>query len=282
MLHEIVLGLVQGLTEFLPVSSSGHLVVVPGVLEWDEPGLSFDLMLHVGTLLAVLVAFRADLWQLALGVVGRGADPARARRLLVLLAAGSVPAGVVGLLLEDVFERMFAEPLWVTGFWLVTAAALLVSERAAERRVLARRPGPGAAAGGAGGGVGVAPGPPGLREAVLVGVAQAAAIAPGISRSGSTIAAGIVLGMTREEAARFSFLLSIPAIAGGGLTLVPEVASGRFELTGAVWAGFAVAAVSGWLAITGLLRLVRTRTLRPFAAYLVVVAPLAALALAVG
>jgi undecaprenyl-diphosphatase len=254
-----VLGLVQGLTEFLPVSSSGHLVVVPAVFGWDQPSLTFDLVLHVGTLVAVVVYFRSDLWTMARALVGRGLDAPAGRRLAGLVALATVPAALIGLAFEDSFERLFEEPAWAVGFWLVTAALLLGSERAGEgapRRGLD------------------------ARVAVVIGLAQAAAIVPGISRSGATIGAGLVLGLSREDAARFSFLLSIPAIAGAALTQVPDVASGQFDLTGSVVAGFAVAAVSGYAAVAGLLRFVRTRSLLPFSLYLVVVAPAAALSLA--
>ncbi|HVM39779.1 MAG TPA: undecaprenyl-diphosphate phosphatase [Acidimicrobiia bacterium] len=251
---DMVLGLVQGLTEFLPVSSSGHLVVVPAVFGWDEPSLSFDLVLHLGTLVAVVVYFWNDLWGMATGVFGRGADPEGSRRLLLLVAVGTIPAALAGLLLDGFFESFFEEPLWVCLFWLVTAAVLLLVERA-----------------GGGGDR-----PLDMRVALLVGCAQAAAIMPGISRAGSTIAAGLALGLSREDAARFSFLLSVPAITGAGLTIVPDIASGSFDVTGSVAAGFVVAALSGYLAVAGLLRLIRTRTLVPFSAYLVIASPVAA------
>lgn len=255
---DAVLGLVQGLTEFLPVSSSGHLVVVPALFGWDDPSVSFDLLLHVATLGAVVVYFRRDLWDMLRSVTGRGDDPASSRRLAGLLVVGTIPAAVAGLGFGDFFESLFDEPLWVCAFWLVTAAILVVGERI-HRRAPAR--------------------PLGVGIALAVGAAQALALAPGISRAGSTIVAGLALGLSRVEATRFAFLLSIPAIGGGGLTLVPDVLDGTFRITGSVLVGCAVAAVSGYVAVAGLIRLVRTRTLVPFAGYLVVVAPLAALAL---
>lgn len=257
-LIDAILGLVQGLTEFLPVSSSGHLVVVPALLGWDEPSVSFDLLLHVATLIAVVVYFRRDLWAIAAGMFDRGTDPAGARRLLGLLLVGTIPAAVVGLALDDPIEELFDEPLWVTGFWAVTAALLLAGERlhrSARPRQLT---------------VGLA---------LAIGTAQAAALAPGISRSGATIVVGLALGLSRTDAARFAFLLAVPAIAGGGLTLVPDVLDGTFDITGSVLLGCTVAAVSGYAAVAGLLRLVQTRTLAPFAGYLCVAAPGAALAL---
>lgn len=255
---DIVLGLVQGVAEFLPVSSSGHLVVVPAILGWEEPELSFDLMLHVGTLLAVVVYFWSDLRDVALAAVSKGERPEEGRRLLGLILLATVPAAVVGLTLEDPIESLFEEPLWVCGFWLVTAAGLVAGERLHRR---------------------AAPRELTVSIALLVGSAQALALAPGISRSGATIVTGLALGLSRHEAARFAFLLAIPAIGGGALTLVPDILDGTFRLTGPVLAGFTVAALSGYLAVAALLRMVRARSLAPFAVYLVVVAPLAAVGL---
>lgn len=256
MLQDIILGLVQGLTEFLPISSSGHLVLVPAVLGWEEPSLTFDILLHLGTLLAVVLYFRRELLGLILGVCGRGQDPAIARRLAGYLVIGTIPAAVAGLALGDVFERLFQSPLWVCGELVVTALVLLATERLGERAERRDLDG---------------------RAATAIGLAQAVAIAPGISRSGTTIGAGLWLGLPREEATRFSFLLSIPAIAGAGLVSLGDVAGGRFELTAGVMAGVAAAGISGYLSIGGLLRYVRTRSLGVFAAYLLVVAPVAAI-----
>lgn len=257
MLQDIVLGVVQGLTEFLPVSSSGHLVVVPAIFGWDQPSLTFDLVLHVGTLLAVLVAFRRDLWALAVGLFGGGPDPRRARITIGLLALGSVPAALVGLTLESFFEDLFERPGWAVGFWVVTALVILGAEHVGDRL---------AAAGDAGK-------PIGARRALGIGAAQAAAITPGLSRSGLTISAGLVSGVTREEATRFSFLLAIPAIIGATALQIPDVTGGEFEFTASVFAGFVAAAVSGYLAVVYLLRYVRTHSLRPFAVYLLIAAP---------
>lgn len=255
-LESIVLGIVQGLTEFLPVSSSGHLVVVPAVLGWDQPELTFDLVLHLGTLFAVVFAFREDLWILARGLFGKGDDPRTARRLVWLLLLASIPAALAGVLLGGFFEDRFEDPL-ATCFELVATALLLLGAEWLIRRGEGHEP---------------------IEEkrAGIIGVAQAVAILPGISRSGSTIAAGLVTGVPREEAARFSFLLAIPAIAGAVATKVPDVVDGSFEVTGPVVAGFLAAALVGWLSIEWLLRYVRTHSFVPFAVYLLVAAPIAA------
>jgi undecaprenyl-diphosphatase len=259
-LEDVVLGLVQGLTEFLPVSSSGHLVVVPAVFGWDEPSLTFDLVLHLGTLLAVVVYYRHDLWEIGAGVFGHGDDPRRYRRLLLLLVIGSIPAAIAGLAFGEFFEDRFEEPLWACFELIVNAGILLGAEWLVARGMTAGVDRPVDAG-----------------RAATIGVAQAVSITPGISRSGATITTGMVLGVSRAEATRYSFLLSIPAIAGAVASRVPDVTGGDFDLTGPVIAGFLVAMVSGYLSIGIFLRYVRTHTLRPFAYYLLIMAPISAL-----
>jgi len=255
-LESIVLGIVQGLTEFLPISSSGHLVVVPAVLGWEQPSLTFDLVLHLGTLIAVVFAFRTELWVLALGLVGKGEDPRAARRMIGLLAIGSVPAAIVGIAFGSFFEERFEDPL-ATCFELLATAAILLGAEWVIRR-------------------GEGHHPIDAKRAGFIGVGQAFAILPGISRSGATIAAGLVTKVSREESARYSFLLAIPAIAGAVVTQVPDVADGSFDITGPVIAGFFASMIVGWLAIEWLLRYVRTHSFVPFAIYLLIAAPIAA------
>ena len=260
-----VLGIVQGLTEFVPISSSAHLVIVPFLLRWPVPDLAFDAAVHIGTALAVVAYFARDLANVIGGAVrvatrrDREGDRGRAR-LIGLLAVGTIPAAVAGLLAEGLFEDLFTTSadvirigaLIVGLFLLVTAGLLLAGEG-----VLARRCGRGRLL-------------PEVtwRDAVIVGLFQAAAIAPGISRSGATIAAGLFVGLAREPAARFSFLLSLPAIAGAAIVSLPDVPPGA-DL-GPLVLGGAVAAVAGFAAIAFLLRYLRTRTMRPFAVYCVV------------
>lgn len=261
MLRALVLGVVQGVTEFLPISSSAHLVLVPYALGWPRAGLAFDVALHLGTLAAVIWHFRGELARLARSVVTGGQD----RRLLGLLAVGSAPVAVAGLLLESRVERVFDEPLWTAGLMLVMAAWLLAGEWAAGRPA---RDQPAASA---------ADTPPrsaedpatGLRwgDVVVVGVAQAAALLPGISRSGSTIATGLLRGMDRQTAARFSFLLSIPAILGAIASQAPDMAATP-DLGAELVVGTLAAFVSGLWAIRWLLRVISTRGLGGFAVYL--------------
>lgn len=268
MFRAAVLGLFQGLTEFVPVSSSAHLVLVPFLLRWPIPDLSFDVSVHLGTALAVIGYFARDLAAIVAGTArwlarrGSAADAANAR-LLGLLALGSVPAGLAGIMLEGLFEELFTgreavddvgAPL-TAGFLLVTAAILWAAERVHARRD-----------------AGASRGIQDLRpvDALIVGAFQAFAIAPGISRSGATIGAGVFRGLRREAAARFSFLLSIPAILGAGLVALPDVPADADW--GRLLAGAAVAGLAGFAAIAFLLRYLKTRTMRPFATYCVLLA----------
>jgi undecaprenyl-diphosphatase len=251
--REIILGLVQGLTEFLPISSSGHLVLVPRMLGWDEPDLGLTVMLHLGTLVALLLYFRHDILGLILGVLGQGPDPAVARRVTRFLIVGTIPAVVAGLALGGFFEDAFHRPYESSIELVFTGLILIATERFGERAVRHELDD---------------------KRAFGIGAAQALAILPGISRSGSTIGAGLLAGLTREEATRFSFLLSIPAIAGAA---VLDAAEGELVVTGASIAGTVVAGISGWLSIHYLLRFVRTHSLTVFCWYIFLFAPLSAL-----
>jgi undecaprenyl-diphosphatase len=246
----IALGALQGLGEFLPISSSGHLIVVPYLMGWPDSGLAFDVALHLGTLLAVGFAFWRD-WLRLLRGGARGlrsgrplADPDA--RLLAYLALATLPGAAFGLLLDEWAETVFRSPALVA---LMMAAMGLVLW-AADRR-----------AGPPSGGEIVS-----LRDALLVGLAQALAIVPGTSRSGATISMALFLGHRREAAARFSFLLALPITAGAALVKVPDLLTSGADLT-PVLLGMLAAAVSGFLAIRVLLSHVRTRTYVPFVAY---------------
>jgi undecaprenyl pyrophosphate phosphatase UppP len=375
VLRAIILGIVQGLTEFLPISSSAHLSIVPRLLGYATPTLSFEVLLHFGTLAAVVAYFARDLWAFLLSLVapGRlGPQETRARRrMLGLLALASVPAAVVGFLLQDWADQQTARPLRAA-VWLVLTTAIMIAAELYDRarrtrpapatapgeleggeattgevgggeplrgevdsggvatraglwtaggtrsgeRLGSRSGGPGTggpgfgapgagARGAAGadppGGVGGAAagsgvsgagyagggrvgraarraggGAPGTAEeeldrlplpkAVGIGLGQALALIPGTSRSGITISVGLFEGVSREAAARFSFLLSIPAILGAGILKLDEL-GGTTETPIELVAGTLAAAVSGFLAVSFLIRLLRTRTLWPFIWY---------------
>lgn len=257
----IVLGIVQGATEFIPVSSSGHLVIVPWLLGWAPSSLLFDTMLHWGTLLSIAVIFWRDFLQMITqtlrSIVTRSLDNMYAR-LGWFIIVGSIPAAVTGLLFKDFFETLFASPTAAALFLLVTALLLVSSElmmRYAEKlRSLETM---------------------GWLDAILIGLFQAVALAPGISRSGTTIAAGLARGIRREDAARYSFLLGTPAFFGAGLLQLLETMDEPTELLAAqaplLVVGFIASAISGFIAIRFLLAYLRTRPLYPFAVYCVIV-----------
>ena len=257
VLQAVVLGAVQGLTEFIPISSSGHLVIVPELFGWDEPGLAFDVLLHVGSLLALLVYFSGDLIDLTRGAIQGDQS---SRRIVTLLAIGTIPAALAGFFLSDYFEGSFGDAKSSALQLLVTAAILVAGEQALSHHSK-RTARTGAK----------------LREmsdlrtgdAVAIGVAQAISILPGISRSGATLATGLGLAMKRSDAARFVFLLAIPALAGAAVFKVPEIAGSGLGV-GAGIAGFAVSLLTSYAAIAALIKYLKTNTLYPFAAYCVI------------
>lgn len=269
IIQAIVLGIVQGLTEFIPVSSSGHLVLVPWALGWPNPGLLFDTMLHWGTLAAVVIYFWRDWidiiggffrtlimrgpWSTTPG--GRLADPGG--RLAWAIVIGTIPAVLIGFLFKDLVESLFNSPAVVGAFMLVTAAILALSERYGRRE----RPLDWI----------------NIPDSVAIGLAQAAAIAPGLSRSGATISAGLARGLNRESAARYSFLLATPVILGAGLLQLFDLIRGTEPATTsapAVVAGTLAAAIAGYLCIRFLLAYLRRGKLYPFAIYCAVVGAL--------
>jgi undecaprenyl-diphosphatase len=347
VLRTLVLGIVQGLTEFLPISSSAHLSIVPKLLGMRTPELAFDVLLHFGTLAAVVVYFARDLWSFLLSLVAPGVlgrrQAALRRRQLVLLAIASIPAAIFGYLLQNWADAQTSRPLR-SAVWLVfTTVVMIAAELWARNRPVPqpavaprtrddgrRAPGvPGTAAAGISGASGPVPmrddpaaDPPGplpnqvqlaattsrpmtraeirqqreaeppatgsaeeelerlpLSKAVGIGVAQAVALIPGTSRSGVTISAGLFEGVSREAAARFSFLLSIPAILGAGVLKLDEL-SRATETPAQLAVGFLAAAISGFLAVSFLIRLLRTRTLWPFIWYRLIAGALFVLLLA--
>ena len=252
----IVLGIVQGLAEFLPISSSAHLILVPWVLGWDDPGLAFDVALHWGTLFAVLFVFWRD-WIRLIGAGLRSLGDRRFletsdRRLFWSLVVASIPGAIVGKLLGDKAEDTLRSPLLIAVTMSVMGVLLWWADKAGRKDKLAEQMTPGHALG--------------------IGVAQAFALIPGVSRSGSTITLGLALGYSRDAIARFSFLMSTPIIFGAGLLKFPkmlrEMHSGASPLG---WDGLAAgciaSAIVGAFVIRGLLAYLRTRTFAVFAVY---------------
>ncbi|MBI3927308.1 MAG: undecaprenyl-diphosphatase UppP [Armatimonadetes bacterium] len=252
----LILGLLQGFTEFLPVSSSAHLVVLPALGQWTYFGKIFDVALHCGTLAALLVYFRAEVARLLRAFLDlvrhRAVEGDPYRYLVLLLLLGSIPVAVVGWLVEEKVEELFNGIGAIATMLIVFGVALRRAEvRGAHERTLWTLS---------------------WREALAVGAAQALAVMPGVSRSGATMTAGLLLGLTREEAARFSFLLSLPAIAGAALLKATRLASDPAGTS--LWVptllGMLAAAVSGFLCIHYLLGFLRTGSFLPFVIYRVV------------
>lgn len=262
-LKAIILGIIQGLSEFLPISSSGHLVLGQKILGFKEAGLAFEVFVHFGTLLAVLVVFRRDVWQMIRwlpgvpGFIGRGmrieSDEDEYRAMSFFIIVGTIPAAVLGLLFESAVEQLFDSAMLVLVALLMTAVIMWSSRYTRESDDLRFML---------------------LWQALLIGFAQAFAIIPGISRSGSTIVMALWLGIGRQTAARFSFLLSIPVILGASilklkdLVETPPPADQLLQ----IGLGTLAAAVSGYLAIVWMLNIIRRQKLEWFGVYCAVVA----------
>ncbi len=269
ILESIILGIIQGLTEFIPISSSAHLIVVPWFLGWEDPGinsLAFDVALHLGTLAAVLWFFYTDWLRLARAGIASirerkiGADPYR--RLAWLLVIGCIPGAIIGALAESKIEHLFHEPnqphqigamIAVAALLAAAGAIMLLADRLARHlRGMNSLT---------------------LKDALIIGFAQALAVFPGVSRSGATITAGLALGLERPAAARFSFLLSAPIVAGAGLKSLWGVVQGMQagEIPASALSlfliGFAAAAISGYLCIKFLLRYLQGHSVAIFAYY---------------
>ena len=262
LVQALIMGVVQGLTEFLPISSSGHLIIVPFLFGWTDPfitSLAFSVMLHIGTLAALLVYFRADWRRLvpagfaAIRDRSFRADPDR--RLAWLLVAATIPAALAGFLLSDVIETAFRDIGLVALTLVVGAVILWLADRWGPRTK----------------GVGDVTFP----VAIAIGAAQALALIPGISRSGISISASRIAGLDREAAARFAFLMATPITAGAALFELRRVAAGEAGVTvslGPLLVGMVAAFVSGMVAIGFLLRYLRTRSLNIFVVYRLVLA----------
>jgi len=244
----IFLAVVQGLTEFLPVSSSGHLVFFQSLFGLEEPQVAFDVMLHLGTLLAVVVYLRADISQILQGtwewVKGRREGEEKAKLLLWIVVA-TVPTGLMGILFRDRVESLFSRPQAVGLMLLVTGGVLWLTRTVKKNEKTA--------------------GKIGVMDALIIGIAQGVAIIPGISRSGATISTGLFRGLHRELAGKFSFLLSIPAVLGAAFLKFREIDTGaEFGVT---FIGMTVAFVIGLLSLKLLMKIIRAGKLSGFAYY---------------
>lgn len=245
LLQAAVYGLVQGLGEFLPISSSAHLVLVPWVFGWTDPGLTFDIALHVGTLVAVVAYF----WRDWLRLIHRGFTDAGSTegRLFWYLVVATIPGGIGGFLLEKKAETVFRDPMLIAVMLIVMGAGLYAADRwGAKKKEMKHLT---------------------LGTSLSIGILQVLAIIPGVSRSGITMTTGLAGGLTREDTARFSFLLSTPIILGAALVKLPHLVSHPSAITGGFIVGVAVSCLVGIASIGFLLRYVRTRSFLPFVIY---------------
>lgn len=249
----LVLGLLQGLSEFLPISSSAHLTLAPWLFGWDDPGLAFDVSLHVGTIAAVVWYFRAE-WMLllraALRIVQQRAVRTSEERRVVFLIIATIPGGLAGLLLAKYAESAFRTPTLIAVALIMMGITLWTVDRLAKgRRAMSEMR---------------------WTDALLIGSAQVFALIPGVSRSGSTITAGRALGLERASAASFSFLMSLPITTAAALHEVPKALEQSGGLTAPLIVGVLASGVSGWLAISVLLRYVSRHNFAVFAVYRIV------------
>ena len=279
ILQAVILGIIQGATEFIPVSSSGHLVITPWILGWrfdSQSAFVFDVLAHWGTLTALLVYFRKELSALirrfVQGLLSRQpwTDPWSRTAWLILIA--SLPAAIVGVLTRDFFEEVFSDPLSASGFLLFTALVLSLGEIRRSKPHTQVNQSPGSSNVNDELSVDLQIQPPGglgLGVALLIGFGQAIALFPGVSRSGMTIAAGVLLGLKKVDAARFSFLLAIPAMLGAGILALYDLLLSEelLHMAPTLLVGFVAAGLVGYAAIRWLLDYLNRGSLFRFAIY---------------
>ena len=266
-LQAVVLGIIQGLTEFLPISSSAHLRIYPEIFGWGDPGAAFTAVIQIGTELAVLLYFWKDIWRIATMWLKslfrpeyRGHIDARMGWFIII---GSLPIVVLGIILKDVLEEDFRS-LWIIGTMLIVLGVILgIADRVGGTRKTLRQIS--------------------LRDAILMGLAQALALIPGVSRSGATLSMGRFLGYDREAATRYAFLLAIPAVIGAGVFELKDVPNGdNLYGWGPTIVATIVSFVVGYAAIAWLLRYVTTRSYTPFVIYRVALGTLTLILVATG
>ncbi|HEY8911608.1 MAG TPA: undecaprenyl-diphosphatase UppP [Desulfosporosinus sp.] len=246
VLHALILGIVQGLGEFLPISSSAHLVLIPWLFGWEDPGLTFDVALHMGTLLAVVLYFGKDWVKLFKAALQR--RPSEEKRIFWYLVVATIPGGLFGLALEKQAESTFRYPILIGIMMIVMGIILYIADKKPRIRKMDTMT---------------------LSDSLWIGFSQALAIIPGVSRSGSTMTTARFLSMTREDAARFSFLMSTPIILGAGVLKLRHLTMASIDLPFAV--GVISAFVVGILSISFLLRYLKTSNFGLFVGYRVII-----------
>ncbi|OED30812.1 undecaprenyl-diphosphate phosphatase [Methanosphaera sp. WGK6] len=258
IISAIILGAVQGISEFLPISSSGHLVIIPHLLG-VETGLAFDTILHIGTLVAIFTFFWNDIVNIIKGFIislinlteGKdkfieGLQKVPEERFAWLIIIATIPTGIMGVLFKDAIETIFRGTVFVGIFLIITGLILYYSERHSSGNITEKNMS--------------------FKQAIIIGICQGFAVLPGISRSGSTIASGLCLGLNREYAARYSFLLSLPSVIGAGLIQVKDIATIDASITVLI-AGFVSSVIFGYLSIKLLMKMIEGWSLDVFAYY---------------
>jgi undecaprenyl-diphosphatase len=260
ILQAVILGLAQGLGEFLPISSSAHLVLIPWFFGWTDPGLTFDVALHLGTLVAVIIYFWKDWWRLII----KGFSDVRSRegRLFWYLVVASVPGAIGGYLLEEKAETVFRSPVLIAVMLISIGILLYLADRKSAKKIEMNHIT--------------------FMTSLLIGISQVLAIVPGVSRSGITITTGLLMGVTRAGAARFSFLLSTPIIFGAAVVKLPDVISNSSVITANFMIGTAVSCIAGLASIGFLLRYVQAKDFLPFVYYRFILGALVIIIIMVG
>jgi undecaprenyl-diphosphatase len=245
IVQAVVLGIVQGLGEFLPISSSAHLVLCPWLFKWEDPGLTFDIALHLGTLIAVVLYF----WKDWLNIIYKGlTQPKEAQgKLLWYLVLATIPGAAIGFLLEQKAETVFRNPVLIACMLILLGVILFVVDKKGKKQIDVDHVS--------------------LKTSFLIGLSQALAIIPGVSRSGITMTMALSLGMTRASAARFSFLLSAPIIFGAALVKVPKIIANPAMVDAPFITGMVVSCIFGVASTGFLLRYVQSKTFLPFVIY---------------
>ena len=251
LFQAFVLAAVQGLGEFLPISSSAHLILAPWLFNWPDQGLAFDIALHWGTLLAVVAYFRLDIWHMIKGFLHSLRKDTRDlqnnlyQKLSWLIIIATIPAAVIGKIFEQQVETVFRNPILIAITLAIVGIVLLIADKVGEKvKTLNHTT---------------------MTHAIVIGLSQAIAIIPGISRSGATMTTGLFLGLKREDAARFSFLMSVPIILGAGVLKIPDIVHIENQLS--VFVGFLSAGIFGFLSIKFLLKYIATKSFAIFTWY---------------
>ena len=255
IIKSVILGIIQGLTEFLPVSSSGHLVLANHFLGFDLQDITFEIMLHLGTLLSVVIFFRKDIYSLLSSLVAINEKTERRindRRVIWFLLIGTLVTGILGFMMKSAVEKIFYQPLFAASMLIVTGIIVYASDLIAPKHLEIHQTG--------------------VKRSIIIGISQAFAILPGISRSGTTIATSLFVGLKRVDAARFSFLLSIPAILGAALFELPKFRAIERQFLPGYLLGSIAAFISGYLVISLLMNLIKNRKLKIFSYYVWTVA----------